>query len=352
MIRFVRRVLGTLLVLAALGLLLGKLWLDNGGPYLESLPLYPYCERAQQALVEDHHLDAIELAEAGGCDQVLSDANSEWNSVGAVFSRCVNGVWTGRADDGVGLGCAVASDLVVFGDVRDLTRQGVAWFRGEDTDEVLVALSAAGIALTLTPQVGAGTSLLKAARRAGTLSETLSRSLVRLVRERAWRPLAGFLTDAGRISLKVGPAKATRALQYVDDGEDLATVARFVDSAPNPLLGLRWGGKAAARLGDEALYVEALRHGPEGMQLAVQRGGRALLARQPLVVTAAKTVYKSPEAVAAAIAAIVAFIVRWMDWPVTLGVAGALLLLGLLNLLAGRRRQRRRWAGTPTTVRR
>ena len=340
------------MILAALGLVLGKGWLDSGGPYIEALPLYPYCERAQQALVDERHLDAIELAEAGGCDEVLSVANAEWNSVGAVFSRCVSGVWTGRADDGVGLGCAVASDLVVFGDVRDLTRQGVAWFRGDDTDEVLVALSAAGIALTLTPQLGAGTSLLKAARRAGTLSETLGKSVVRLARDRAWRPLAGFLTDAGRISLKVGPAKATRALQYVDDAEDLATVARFVDTAPNPLLALRWGGKAATRLGDDALLEQAMRHGPDGMQLAIRRGGRALLARQPLIVTAAKTVYKSPEAVAAAIAALVAFIVRWMNWPVTLGVAGVLVLFGLLNLLLGRGWRRRTLAGRPAAARR
>ncbi|HEX7000652.1 MAG TPA: hypothetical protein VF164_03055 [Trueperaceae bacterium] len=349
--RLLRTVLGTVLVLAALGLALGKLWLDAGGPYIESLPLYPYCAEAEAALADGRHLDAIELAEAGGCERVLAAANAEWNSIGAVFSRCVGGVWTGRAEDGVGLGCAVASDLVVFGDVRDLTRQGIAWFRGEDTDEVLVALSTAGIALTLTPQLGAGTSLLKAARRAGTLADGLARAIVRLVRERAWRPLAGFLTDAGRISVKVGPAKATRALQYIDDPADLSTVARFVEDAPNPLLGLKWGGKSAARLGDDALYVEALRRGPDGVQLAIERGGRALLARQPLIITAAKTVYRSPEAVAAAIAAIVAFVVRWMDWPVTLAVAAVLLLFGLLNLKR-RRRPRGRWARPAASLRR
>ena len=350
--RFLRSLLGTVFVLAGLGLVLGKLWLDAGGPYIEALPLYPYCAEAEAALAAGRHLDAIELAEAGGCEAVLAQANAAWNSVGAVFSRCVGGVWTGRADDGVGLGCAVASDLVVFGDVRDLTRQGIAWFRGEDTDEVIVALSAAGIALTLTPQLGAGTSLLKAARRAGTLADGLARTVVRLARERAWRPLAGFLTDAGRISLKVGPAKATRALQYIDDPADLSAVARFVEAAPNPLLGLRWGGKTVARLGDEALYVEALRHGPPGLRLALQRGGRALLARQPLIIAAAKTVYKSPEAVAAATAAIVAFVVRWMRWPLTLGVALVLLLLGFSSILLGRRRPRPRWDGRAAALRR
>ncbi len=320
------------LVAAALSLVGSKVWLDAGRPYLEELPLYPYCTEAMAALDEGRHLDAIELTEAGDCQATLAEANAEWNSVGAVVSRCVDGVWTGRAEDGVGLSCAVASDLVVFGDVRDLTRQGVAWFRGDDTDEVLIALSAAGIALTFTPQVGAGAGLLKAARRAGTLTEGLARNVVKLVQDRAWRPLAGFFGDAGRISIKVGPARATRALQYVNDADELGTVARFVESAPNPLLGLKWGGKAVTRLGGDDLYVEALRRGPQGLELALARGGRAMLARQPLVVTVAKTVYKSPEAVAAAIRALVGFIVRWLTWPWVGGVAAVLLLLGALNL--------------------
>src|SRR5690606_41661399 len=114
----------------------------------------------------------IELAEAGGCDEELAAARAEWDRLGAVFQRCVSGVWTGRAEDGVGVACAVASDLVVFGDVRDLTRQAGRWLRGEDADEVLVALSAAGIALTFAPQVGAGNDLLKADRKSTRLNSS------------------------------------------------------------------------------------------------------------------------------------------------------------------------------------
>jgi len=326
-----RRVLGLALVAAAVGVVAGKLWLDASGPYVEALPPYPFCGAVRAELAAGRAMEAIELAEAGGCDEELAAARAEWDRLGAVFQRCVSGVWTGRAEDGVGVACAVASDLVVFGDVRDLTRQAGRWLRGEDADEVLVALSAAGIALTFAPQVGAGNDLLKAARRAGALGEGLARSVVRLARERAWRPLAGLLSDAGRIGVKLGPARATRALAYADDADELARVARFVETAPSPLLGLKWGGKGAARLTDEALYAEALARGPAGVELAVRRGARALLARQPLVVTLAKAVYGGNAR------ALVELVLRRATWPWVAGAAAVLALLGAALYRSGPR---------------
>jgi len=83
-------------------------------------------------------------------------------------------------------------------------------------------------------------------------------------------------------------------------------------------------------MADDVLYREALKRGPEGMQLALQRGGKALLARQPLVVFAAKTLYKNPEAVLAAILAIVTFLLRWFDWQFVLLLAFTLILVGAI----------------------
>jgi hypothetical protein len=330
--RLLRRLLGVVLVLAGLAVVAGKLWLDATGPYLESLTPYPFCERARAELEAGRPLDAMELAEAGGCEDELAAARSEWDRLGAVFRRCVHGVWTGRAEDGVGIGCAIASDLVVLGDVRDLARQGVAWLRGEETDEMLVALSAAGLALTFAPQVGAGNDLLKAARRAGALSEGLAGAVVRLVRERAWRPLADLLGSAGRMSLRLGPARATRALAYADDADELARVARFAESSPSPLLGLRWGGKGAARLTDESLYAAALARGPSGVELAVRRGSRALLSRQPLVIAAAKALYRGDAS------ALAVLLLRRATWPWVGTVAAAMLLLGAAVYRSGARR--------------
>lgn len=342
--RFARRLLGLCAVLLALGVVATKLWLSLSGPYLEALPAYPFCEESATALAGGNVVTALELAEAGGCEHEERAARSEWDSLSATFARCLDGVWTGRAEDAAGLACAVASDLVVFGDVRDLTRQGLSWTRGEATDPVLIALSATGIALTLAPQFGAGASLFKVARKAGTMSERLADSVTTLVRGGAFKAVGGLLSDAGRISLKLGPARATRALQYADTAEELSDVARFVDAVDQPLLALRWGGKRTVRLANDPDLVRAATlRGPAGLLLAAERGGAALLARKPLLVTVAKTLRQSSDAVLALAAGMATWLLRWAEWRFVLGAAGALLLLSLL--LYPRRRGRASPAG-------
>lgn len=331
------------MMLLALVVLGGKLWLENEGPYLEALPHYPYCAEARAALVSGSVPDALELAEAGECEEELTAAQDQWNQLSAVFLRCIDGIWTGRGDDGASTTCAIASDLVVFGDVRDLTRQGIAWARGEDTDLLLIGLSGFGLAVTLAPQVGAGASLLKGARRAGAVSEPLAKSAVKLVQDGAWRPLSNLLSDAGRISTKLGPAKATKALSYADDAADVARIAQFAETAPNALLGLKWAGKGVTRVADDVLYREAMRRGPAGLQLALNRGAKALMTRHPMIVFLGKTFYKHPEAILAFVTWLVSWLLQWFSWQSALIVAAVLFIVGRLLFWRGPRRARLRY---------
>jgi hypothetical protein len=325
--RIARSIAAVALVAVALTALLAKGALDAGGPYLEALPDHPYCRDAEWALAEDRVADALELAEAGACPSALQRARARWDAVAATFARCAGGVWTGRGEDAAAVGCAIASDLVVFGDVRDLSRQGVAWARGEATDPVLIGLSAVGLVATFAPHVDAGGALLKAARRAGALSDGLARATVRLVRAGTWNPLVTMLSDAGRLARRLGPAGGARALRYADDADDVAALARFADAAPHPLLALRWAGKGAVRLADDAaVYAVALAKGPDGLALAAARGGRALLARQPVLVAFAKAVHRDPAALAAFVAWLAGVLLRWATWPVVAAFAAVALL--------------------------
>lgn len=335
MTRFLRLVVGIGLVVTGSSLLAGKAWLSFGGPFLEAMPTYPYCEAASSAAADGRLAEAVELARAGCPDFVAPRrgwAQVAWEGVG----DCAAGVWSGRGDGVAGVGCAVASDLFVVGDVRDLGRQGVAWLTGADTDPVLAALSAAGLALTITPLVDAGNALFKSARRVGSLSDEMAGSVVRLAARRAWRPLGNLLADAGRIARKLGPAQADDALRYADDAEELARLASFVERVDEPMLALRLAGKNVTRISDEALFQEALQRGPSGLALAAQRGSSALLARKPVVLVAAKTIYKQPEAIAELAARIASWLVRISEWRYLLFASLAMVIAGLA-LLPGRR---------------
>ena len=343
--RGLRHLLALALAAAAFVLIAGKAVLDARGPYLEGLPAYPYCAEASLALAEERLLDALELADAGGCVAVSEAADRAWSAPAATFERCVAGVWTGFGDDAAGVACAMASDLLVFGDVRDLARQGLAWGRGDATDPLLIGLSAAGIVLTFAPQVGVGNALLKAARRAGSLSRGLVDQLLTLLRRGAWGAVANVSTDAGRIAGRLGLARGTRALAYADDAAELAALARFVEASPTPLLALRWSGKRAVRLADDPdLYAAALARGPAGLRLAVDRGGAALLARQPWLIAVGKALVKHPETLARWLATAAAWALRWATWPWVVAASG-LLAAAAAIVRPGRRRAPRRSAG-------
>ncbi|MDI4663775.1 hypothetical protein K9U40_05460 [Xanthobacter autotrophicus] len=184
------------------------------------------------------------------------------------------GFVTGEPRDPAGLAGAAASDLMVWGDIRDAGREGLKLARGEDADELILGLSAVGIAVTAGTYatVGAslpvriGISLVKVARRTGRLSASLARSFTRAVHESvdffALRRLAAapssvdaaavkgvirterltdltrLLDDAARIEAKAGTRAALEGLKVADNGRDLARVARLAEAKGSQTLAI------------------------------------------------------------------------------------------------------------------
>ena len=96
--------------------------------------------------------------------------------------RFATGLVTGNADDVASLSGTVAGDLFVFGDIRDVVREGKHLAMGEDTDRLVLGLAAAGLAVTAATYVSiggvapvrAGLTLVKDARKVGRLGEGLT----------------------------------------------------------------------------------------------------------------------------------------------------------------------------------
>ena len=87
----------------------------------------------------------------------------------------------------------LTGDLFVFGDVRDVVREGWRGMRGEEVDTLVLGLAGTGIAVTagmyasagLAAPARAGLSVVKAARRGGHLGAPLVRLLKVETREGA-----------------------------------------------------------------------------------------------------------------------------------------------------------------------
>lgn len=185
--------------------------------------------------------------------------------------RFGEGFVTGMPDDLAGLAGAAAGDLTVWGDLRDAAREGWKYAQGEQVDQLVLGLSAAGIALTAgtyaTFGAGAparvGLSMVKAARRAGRLTAAFAADLARLVRESidfaALRRAGGSL-DAAALKAVVRPQGTARMTRLM---EDLGTVqAKAGTRAAFEGLSLAENGGDVARLarlsekkGGQTLYI-------------------------------------------------------------------------------------------------
>src|SRR5450755_1133009 len=200
----------------------------------------------------------------------VSEAVTEENSSSHFAKRFATGLVTGNADDVASLSGTVAGDLFVFGDIRDVVREGKHLAMGEDTDRLVLGLATAGLAVTAATYVSiggvapvrTGLTLVKDARKVGRLGEGLTEWAGRSARDIVDTPMlqnavetgsvmrpgqtvsaikaafhveqAGALVrlakDVGRVGEKAGMRGALDTLQIAEGPKDVARAARLAES--------------------------------------------------------------------------------------------------------------------------
>jgi hypothetical protein len=200
----------------------------------------------------------------------VADAVQQENSASHFAKRFATGLVTGTADDIASLSGTVAGDLFVFGDIRDVVREGKHLALGEDTDHLILGLATAGLAVTAATYVSlggaapvrAGLTLVKDARKVGRLGEGLTQWAGRSAREMVDAPMlqravatgsvmrpgqtisaikAAFRTekagglvrlakDVGRVGEKAGTRGALDTLRIAEGPKDVARAARLAES--------------------------------------------------------------------------------------------------------------------------
>jgi hypothetical protein len=221
----------------------------------------------------------------------VANAVADENSSSHFARGFATGLVTGNTEDVASLSGTIAGDLFVFGDIRDVVREGKHLVMGEETDRLILGLAAAGLAVTAATYVSlggiaparAGLTLVKDARKVGRLGERLTEWAGRSAREVVDAPMlqnavatgsvlrpgqtigairAAFRTekagalfraakDVGRVGEKAGIRAAQDTLRVAENPKDLARAARLAEAS---------GGKTRAilkLLGRGALLLAA-----------------------------------------------------------------------------------------------
>ena len=209
----------------------------------------------------------------------VTDAVTESNSTSHFAKRFATGLVTGNADDVASLSGTVAGDLFVFGDIRDVVREGKHLAMGEDTDRLVLGLATAGLAVTAATYVSvggaapvrAGLTMVKDARKVGRLGEGLTEWAGRSAREVVDAPMLQQAVASGSVMRPGETASAIKAAFRAEKAGGLVRLAKDVG---------RVGEKAGMRGAFDTLKIaEGPKDVARAARLAEAKGGqtRAIL---------------------------------------------------------------------------
>ncbi|HLH90574.1 MAG TPA: hypothetical protein VKX28_19140 [Xanthobacteraceae bacterium] len=232
--------------------------------------------------------------------------------------RFARGFVVGEPNDGVELAGTALGDLLVFGDVRDATREGVHYVKDEPVDRAVFGLACVGLAITLGTYASdglaaparVGLSLVKAARKTGRLGVQMGAWLVRSLRgvvdmaaarravtsatfsERGLREavklekaeeLLDTMRDVGRVQAKAGTRAALDSLKLSQGPRDLSRFARLAAATGGKTRAIiKLAGRAAIMLGFATLQIASWAFGAVMILLGFLASVRSLTERATL----------------------------------------------------------------------
>lgn len=219
-------------------------------------------------------------------DRVNKNRTSKWKKI----MRTAKGFATGEGESVEELTGSIASDLCLWGDVRDLCKQGYFKVTGKESDNVVLALAGLGVATEFVDVADWAPAVLKAFKKVGSLSRKFCDNLVSLCRKSVKaKKIDGALADTFKgvkqLCNGVGTARAATIMKYVDDAGDLKALSKVAAESPDAVaLVVRHSGRDGVdfvrKLADTENASQTLalaaRKGPNAISKLVKNGVREI----------------------------------------------------------------------------
>ncbi len=216
---------------------------------LNALPDYDYVSEIKSLIDEKRYGEAIVLCEdvqklelpcapevAALKTEAEKESKSVWNRLKKAADAFITGNSDGSAEE---ILANIASDMFLYGDVRDLVKQG--WFKitGKETDPLLATLAGVGIVTELVDIGDWLPAVFKAFRKIGAVSAKMADSLVAMFKnvvktKKLDKGTKAFFGNMKKMKDSAGLIRTKNMFKYADNAGDLAVLAK--KSAANPSL--------------------------------------------------------------------------------------------------------------------
>ena len=263
----------------------------------KALPNYNYIPEIKTLKKEGNLSEAQELArfvlrhpDMPGQDEARileSELETEIHSLWGKTKRATKGFVMGSGSSIEELSGGIAADMIIYGDVRDLFKQGYYIVTGKETDPVIATLAGIGLLTEAVDLVDWAPAVLKAFRKIGALSQRFADFVLTAMKKsvkggKLDGTLKTSLENLACLTDKMGLARTSTVFKHVDDPADLAAITavaqKNVDAA---YFTVKNGGTEGVFLiksmGDTdagiAKMAQAAKKGPAGIQWLKRGGG-------------------------------------------------------------------------------
>lgn len=274
---------------------------------LEDLPDHNYVDEIRAHIDEGSYTEAGYLAKyvvennlpnAQQARLLHDEAERKRTSISNRIKRGAKGFLSGKGTSAEALAGAIASDLLIVGDIRDLGIQGYHWASGNDVDNVIVGLSAVGLVSEVYAPSAVGVSFFKTTVKAGLASKGLLKSLASVVKpvfksRRMTQEARTTIQSGKQLYDSMGLTRASASLKHVDHVQDLQVVAAAAQKNPDVTIRIlessaALGGNRSSQRGVQLLKAHeatrferltlAARKGPEGIRWLADPSSRVRMA--------------------------------------------------------------------------
>ncbi|MBQ9788799.1 MAG: hypothetical protein IJW31_04280 [Lentisphaeria bacterium] len=214
---------------------------------LKALPDYDYIRDVKNLMAEKKWGEAKVL-----CDNIINSNLPSAPEAEELRKQCEKEskkVWnriykggrafiTGNPDNSIEeLGGSMASDMLLYGDIRDLALQGYYKITKQETDVVIIALASCGIATEFIDFADWAPAALKAIRKVGAMSEKMADSILQMTKKiTQTRKLdsssKAFFSDTKKLLDKSGFIRTRDMFKVMDSPADAAKLVKHAEKSP------------------------------------------------------------------------------------------------------------------------
>lgn len=225
------------------------LWLKSTDPerLYRNMPDYDYISEIRTMIAGKQWNEAkvlcedvinAELPSAPEAQKLLQHCCEQNASVPNRVCKVWNGFVTGTPDRSIeGISGSIVSDMLLYGDIRDLLVHGFCKITGREGDPVIIALSAAGIVTEFADVADWLPAFLKTVRKTNFMSPELAkefsamgRNIIKNKKIPAW--IGKFFKDTGTLIRSCGTARAVSMFKVVRSPADLTLLVEIAKKSP------------------------------------------------------------------------------------------------------------------------